>query len=88
MPSIDPTHHDTRPGSTTSHKAADKVLSADQQNRGDALLDDDTLVDRMIRRPTEEDFEDVLTPEGNHDVAGGDVSDSVMASDASVLGTR
>lgn len=84
----DPTHNDTRPGSTTSHKAADKVLDADQMRRGDEILNDDTLVDRMVRRPTEEDFEDVLTPEGNHDVVGGDVSDSVIASDASILGTR
>jgi hypothetical protein len=43
----------------------------------------------MIRRPTEADFADVLSPEGNSgDVVGSDVSDSTMPSDASIGGTR
>ncbi len=39
-------------------------------------------------RPTDADFEEILTPEHNSaDVGGDDVSDSTMASDASLGGT-
>ena len=49
---------------------------------------EDHLIDHMVRRPTEEDFEDVLTPEGNSgDIAGSDVSDSTSISNASIAGT-
>ena len=46
------------------------------------------LVDRMIRRPTEADFEDVLSPEGDSgDIAGSDVSDGTSVNNASLGGT-
>jgi len=48
----------------------------------------DSLLDQMTRRPTEADFEDVLTPEGNSgDIFGSDVSDSTAVTDAALKGT-
>ena len=78
---------DTRPGTTTSAKP-DKVLYPDARNAAQNVLDDDTLKDRMIRRPTEADFADVLSPEGDSgDIVGSDISDSTTDSPASVSGT-
>lgn len=78
---------DTRPGTTTSAKP-DKVLYPDVRDAGQTALDDTTLKDRMIRRPTEADFEEVLSPEGNSgDIVGSDVSDSTTDTGASVGGT-
>ena len=78
---------DTRPGTTTSAKP-DKVLYPEARHEGQNVLDDDTLKDRMIRRPTEADFDEVLSPEGNSgDIVGSDVSDSTTDSGASVGGT-
>lgn len=49
---------------------------------------DDPLLDRMVRRPTEADFEDVLTPEGQSgDIFGSDVSESTAVSDGALAGT-
>jgi len=77
---------DMRPGSTTSFKP-DKVLYPDA-GPGDEVLERDLTQD-MVRRPTEADFADVLRPEGNSgDIVGSDVSDSTIASNASVSGTE
>ena len=76
---------DIRPGSTTSAKPDIKLYP--DAGPGDEVLEDD-LTKRMIRRPTEADFADVLSPEGNSgELVGSDVSDSTAASDASVGGT-
>jgi hypothetical protein len=84
---LSPRHDDTRPGSTISAKAADTVVFPDSRP-DDRVLEED-LTKKMIRRPTEADFADVLSPEGNSgDVVGSDVSDSTMPSDASIGGTR
>lgn len=80
-------YSDTRPGSTTSHKP-DEVLYPETRQAGAEALNDDTLTERMIRRPTEADFADVLSPEGDSgDIVGSDVSNSTTASDISVGGT-
>ncbi len=84
MPPNEFTH--MRPGSTTSHKP-DLPLNADAREAGEASLADTTLKDRMIRRPTEEDFAEVLNPEGDTGVVGSDISDSTIASNASIGGT-
>ena len=76
---------DMRPGTTTSAKP-DKILYPDA-GPGDEVLEED-LTKKMIRRPTEADFADILSPEGNSgDLVGSDVSDSTTASNASVSGT-
>ena len=76
---------DTRPGTTTSHRP-DKVLYPDARP-GDEVLEAD-LTERMIRRPTDADIEEVMTPEANSpDVGGSDVSDSIIASNDSLGGT-
>ncbi len=76
---------DMRPGTTTSARP-DTILFPEARP-GDEALEED-LTKRMIRRPTEEDFADVLSPEGNSgDIVGSDVNDSTMASDASIGGT-
>jgi hypothetical protein len=76
---------DTRPGTTTSHRP-DKVVFPDSRP-GDDVLESD-LTEQMIRRPTEADFAEVLSPEGNSgDIVGSDVSDSTVASNASIGGT-
>ena len=47
----------------------------------------DSLLDHMIRRPTEADFADVLTPEGNSgDIFGSDISDSTGVNNGSLDG--
>lgn len=75
---------DTRP-TTTSHRP-DNVLYPDA--RPDESVLETNLADRMIRRPTEADFEDVLSPEGNSgDIVGSDVSDATTVTDASLGGT-
>jgi hypothetical protein len=50
---------------------------------------EDHLVDRMIRRPTEADFAEVLSPEGNEsgDIAGSDISDSTAVNNGALGGT-
>lgn len=50
---------------------------------------EDHLIDRMVRRPTEADFEDVLSPEGNAsgDIGGSDITDSTRVTNASISGT-
>ena len=76
--------NDTRPGTTTSHRP-DKILYP--ESRPDDNIIEEDLTEKMIRRPTEEDFEDVLTPEGDSgDIVGTAISDSTVASDASVTG--
>lgn len=76
---------DTRPGSTTSAKP-DKILFPDARP-DDSVLEED-LTQHMIRRPTEADFDGLLSPAGDSgDIVGSDVSDSTVASDASVGGT-
>ena len=46
------------------------------------------LDEKLLRRPTEADFADVLSPEGNSgDIAGSDVSDSTSVNNASLGGT-
>lgn len=76
-----------RPGSTISNKAADKVLYPEARQENEAALNED-LRPHMIRRPVEADFADVLSPEGDSGrIEGSDVSDSVIASNASVGGT-
>ena len=76
---------DMRPGTTTSAKP-DTILYPESRP-GDEVLEED-LTKKMIRRPTEEDFADVLSPEGNSgDIVGSDVNDSTVASNASISGT-
>ena len=76
---------DIRPGSTTSHKP-DTQLYPDA-GPGDDVLEKD-LTEQMIRRPTEADFEGLLSPEGNRgDTVSTGVSDSVIASNDSIGGT-
>lgn len=55
---------------------------------GDVLSED--LTPQMIRRPTEEDFAQVLTPEGAHGdlFQGADVSDSTTISNSDLGGTE
>jgi hypothetical protein len=49
---------------------------------------EDPLLDRMVRLPDEDDFADVLSPEGDSgDIVGSEVSRSTTVSDASVAGT-
>ena len=82
---------------STSHQEADRIHT--EPNPGDIAesavtpVDDEALADRsvlhhMIRRPTEEDFADVLTPEGNSsgDIVGSDVSDGIGVSNDSLGG--
>lgn len=76
---------DTRPGTTTSYRP-DKVVYPESRPDDEVLEQD--LTEQMIRRPTEADFTDVLTPEGNSgDIVGSDVSDSTIATDASLGGS-
>ena len=49
---------------------ATDTLSRDSLDR-DEHPADDPLIDRMVRVPTEEDFEDVLTPEGLREAREG-----------------
>ena len=82
---------------STSHQEADRIHS--EPNPGTAVdsavapVDDEALADRsvlnhMIRRPTEEDFADVLTPEGNSSggIVGSDVSNGIGISNDSLGG--
>ena len=49
---------------------------------------EDPLLAHMIRVPDEDDFAEVLSPEGNSgDLVGSDVSHSTIVSDAAVGGT-
>lgn len=49
---------------------------------------DERLDEHLIRRPTEADFADVLSPEGNSgDIAGSGVSTSTSVNNASLGGT-
>lgn len=58
---------------TTHHHTANHPMSEPETPAEDPLLD------RMTRRPTEEDFADVLTPEGNSgDIAPRDVTDATL----------
>jgi len=76
---------DIRPGSTTSAKPDIKLYP--DAGPGDEIFEED-LTKRMIRRPTEADFTDVLSPEGDSgDIVGSDVSDSTQAGNASLGGT-
>ena len=82
---LSPRHDDTRPGSTTSAKP-DAILYP--ESRPDDSVFEEDLTKKMIRRPTEADFADVLSPEGNSgDIVGSDVNDSTMPSNASIGGT-
>lgn len=65
-----------RPGTTITNKVADKMLYPEAR-LGDEVLGED-LTEKMIRRPIEADFEEVLTPEGipPGDITGTDVSDT------------
>ena len=81
--------------SANSHQEADRIHSepapsgnATGENSAE-VLGDRSMLDHMIRRPTEEDFADVLTPEGNAsgDIVGSDVSDGIGVSNDSLGGT-
>lgn len=77
---------DIRPGSTTSHKPDRQVYP--DAGPGDDVLEKD-LTEEMIRRPTEADFEGLLTPEGNRgDTVSTGISGSTTASNASIGGTE
>ncbi len=81
---LSPRHDDTRPGSTTSAKP-DAVLFP--ESRPDDSVFEEDLTKKMIRRPTEADFADVLSPEGDSgDVVGSDVNDSTVPTNASIGG--
>ncbi len=81
---------------STSHTVAERIHSdPDATNasntiatEGDAqVLGDRSVLEHMIRRPTEEDFKDVLKPEGNSgDIVGSDVSGGIGVSNDSVGG--
>lgn len=67
---------------------ASDTLSRKPETPTTEELVSDPLIDRMVRIPTEEDFEEVLKPEGNSgDIMGSDVSGSTAVSNASVAGT-
>jgi hypothetical protein len=73
--------HDRRIG------LASDTLSGDQAQSTDAPTEE-RLIDHMVRLPTEADFEEVLSPEGNSgDIVGSGVSDSTTVSNASIAGT-
>lgn len=77
--------NETRPGTTTSHKP-DTILFPEAGPDDEAL--EENLTPKMARRPTEADFEEVLSPEGNSgDLVGSDVSDSTTATNTSISGT-
>ena len=49
---------------------------------------EERLDEKLLRRPTEADFADVLSPQGNSgDIAGSDVSDSSSVNNAALGGT-
>ena len=49
---------------------------------------DERLNEHLIRRPTEADFDEVLSPEGNSgDIVGSDVSTSTAVNNAALGGT-
>jgi hypothetical protein len=77
---------DARPGTPIRPEGADSVRDLPIR---DTELADRSLLDHMIRRPTEADFDDVLTPEGDMsgDIVGSDVSDATGASNDSLTGT-
>lgn len=78
---------------STSHTAAERIhsdpdySSALVNDSGAQVLGDRSILEHMVRRPTEEDFADVLTPEGNSgDIAGSDVSSGIGVSNDSLGG--
>lgn len=85
---------------STSHQEADRIHSeplplplplpgdANTNVTDDEALADRSLLNHMVRRPTEEDFADVLTPEGNSsgDTVGSDVSTGIGVSNDSLGG--
>ena len=82
---------------STSHLEADRIHTephpGDTTNAAVTPADNEALADRgmlshMVRRPTEEDFADVLTPEGNSsgDIVGSDVSGGIGVSNDSLGG--
>jgi hypothetical protein len=79
---------------SVSHTQADRIHS-DPDSQGVAasennpeVLGDRSMLDHMVRRPTEADFADVLTPEGNSgDIMGSDVSAGTGPSNGSLGGT-
>lgn len=78
---------------STSHTRAEHIRT--QATPSDLTADDSTevladrsMLDHMVRRPTEADFADVLSPEGNAsgDIVGSDVSGGVGISNDSLGG--
>ncbi|MES2461431.1 MAG: hypothetical protein V4671_12685 [Armatimonadota bacterium] len=69
------------------HSDPDSIENAATVNNTEVLADR-SMLDHMVRRPTEADFADVLTPEGNSgDIVGSDVSDGIGPSNDSLGGT-
>jgi len=77
---------DGRPGTPISPEGYSSVKDYPVT---DAELSDRSILEHMIRRPTDADFDDVLSPEGelSGDIVGSGVSDSVMPSNDSLGGT-
>lgn len=72
------------PETTGIHNRTPAPLSADVVE----TPAEDPLVERMIRVPDEDDFAEVLSPEGNSgDIVGSEISGSTTVSDAAVGGT-
>jgi hypothetical protein len=77
---------------STQYQEADKIHTEPRPNSTEEtsaeVLGDRSLLNHMVRRPTEEDFEDVLTPEGNAsgDIVGSDVTDGIGPSNDSLGG--
>jgi len=77
---------DGRPGTPISPQGYSSVRDYPVT---DTELADQSILEHMIRRPTDADFAEVLRPEGelSGDIVGADVSDSVMPSNDSLGGT-
>ncbi|MBC8102269.1 MAG: hypothetical protein H7Z41_06755 [Cytophagales bacterium] len=76
---------DTRAGTPIVPQGTDSIRNEPIPDETGA---DRSLLNHMIRRPVEADFEEVLTPEGNSgDIAGSDVIRSSGPSNDSLGGT-
>lgn len=76
---------DARPGTPISPEGDTSIRDLPVS---DEELADRSVMEHMIRRPTDEDFDEVLTPQGeiSGDIVGSDVSDDTGPSNASLGG--
>lgn len=71
------------PISPVGSQTANRMVQ-DNDHVTETELADRGMLENMVRRPTEEDFVDVLSPEGNAsgDIAGTDVGGSSASNDS------